>query len=179
MEKSVKKVSIVNISVCALFTAFTCVAAQILIPTPWGVPFTLQTLAVALCGFALGTKRGTVSVIAYVLLGAFGVPVFSGFKGGIGALFGITGGYIYGFLFLALLCGFAGNTNKTALKFVFAVSGVLLCHICGTAQLAAISKSTFFAAFITASAPFLLKDFLSCLAACIIAEILKKRTKLI
>ena len=66
----------------AMFTAVVAVLSQIAIPMPSGVPVTLQTLAVALCGYVLGSKKGAVSLLVYALLGAVGAPVFANFKGG-------------------------------------------------------------------------------------------------
>ena len=68
---------ITTIVLCALFAAITAVLSQIAIPMPSGVPVTLQTFAIALCGFYLCTARATVSTVVYVLLGAVGVPVFN------------------------------------------------------------------------------------------------------
>jgi biotin transport system substrate-specific component len=70
---------------------------------PFAVPFTMQTFAVYCALLLLGGRRGLLAVLLYILLGAFGLPVFSGFRGGIGALLGPTGGYILGFLLCALL----------------------------------------------------------------------------
>ena len=95
----IMKKRILNITFAALFTAITAALSQAAIPTPFGVPLTLQTFAVALCGYVLGIKWGLASIITYILLGVFGVPVFSGFKGGAQVLFGATGGFIFGFLF--------------------------------------------------------------------------------
>ena len=84
-----------------LFAALIAVCSQIQIPS--AVPFTLQTFAVFLCTGLLGGKRGTISVLVYILLGIEGLPVFAGFKGGIVSLLGLTGGYIIGFVFTALI----------------------------------------------------------------------------
>ena len=72
----------------AVFTAIIAVLAQISIPMPGGVPMTLQTFAVPLAGLVLGTKRGTLSALLYVLLGTLGVPVFAGLSGGPGIVLG-------------------------------------------------------------------------------------------
>ena len=98
---------ITTIVLCALFAAITAVLSQIAIPMPSGVPVTLQTFAIALCGFYLCTARATVSTVVYVLLGAVGVPVFSGFKGGIASIVGPTGGFIIGFIAMAAISGIA------------------------------------------------------------------------
>lgn len=96
-----------------MFAAVLAVMSQIAIPMPSGVPMTLQTFAVALAGAVLGWKLGALSALVYLLLGAAGVPVFSGMSGGLGVLLGKTGGFIFGFIFMALLCGLgAAQKNK-------------------------------------------------------------------
>ena len=85
----------------ALFTALMCVSAFISIPIT--VPITLQTLVLFLSFFILGGKGSAVSVFLYVSIGALGLPVFSGFTGGISRLLDITGGYIFGMLAASLV----------------------------------------------------------------------------
>ena len=80
----------------AVFAVLIAICSWISIPTT--VPFTLQTFAVFLAVGVLGGKRGSLSVLIYILLGAVGIPVFAGFSGGFGILLGQTGGYIVGFL---------------------------------------------------------------------------------
>lgn len=85
----------------ALFAVLIAICSWISIPTV--VPFTLQTFAVFLAVAVLGGRRGTLAVVVYVLLGAVGLPVFSGFRGGVGVLLNTTGGYIVGFIFAGLV----------------------------------------------------------------------------
>lgn len=85
----------------AVFAVLMAICSWISIPTV--IPFTLQTFAVFLAVCVLGGKRGTLSVLVFVLLGAVGVPVFAGFTGGPHVLMGNTGGYIIGFIFTALV----------------------------------------------------------------------------
>ena len=87
---------ITNIVMVGVFAAVLAVLSQISFPLPSGIPVTLQTFAVALCGYALGCKRGTLAVLVYIVLGAVGLPVFANFSGGFGSLVGLAGGYIYG-----------------------------------------------------------------------------------
>lgn len=98
------------------------------------VPFTLQTFAVFLAIGLLGGKLGTISVVAYVILGAIGVPVFANFTGGFGIIAGTTGGYIVGFIFSALLMWaiqhFFGNNVIASI--VSMVLGLLVCYAIGT-----------------------------------------------
>lgn len=141
-----------------LFAALIAVCAQIQIPA--AVPFTLQTFAIFLTAGLLGGKRGTVSVVIYILLGMVGLPVFAGFKGGIAALLGTTGGYIIGFIFSALLMWalekpvsslFGKETGADSKKNIFrkmagpAISmilGLIVCYIFGTAWFVIVYTNT-------------------------------------
>lgn len=87
----------------ALSVALMAVCAWITVPLT--VPFTMQTFAVFVTAGLLGKRRGIAAVLAYLLLGAVGVPVFSGFRGGLGVLFGSTGGYLLGFILTAAIVG--------------------------------------------------------------------------
>lgn len=141
-----------------LMAALTAVLSQIMLPMPSGVPVTLQTFAVALAGFTLGAKRGAAAVGVYLALGAVGVPVFTGMMGGFGKLFGVTGGFLFGFPVLAFFCGLASERkNKLASAFVSA-PGLAVCHLMGTAYYAFIAKTGIAAAFIAVSLPYILKD---------------------
>lgn len=116
-----------------IFAALMAVCAWILIPA--AVPFTLQTFAVFLAVGLLGGRCGTLAVLVYILMGAVGLPVFSGFKGGLGALFGSTGGYIFGFLFSALLMWWMENVfgEGTWVLVLSMCLGLLVCYAVGTA----------------------------------------------
>ena len=88
----------------ALLTALMAVCSQIATPkTPLTVPFTFQTFALFAALLMLGGRRGLWVTSIYLLLGAAGLPVFSGFQGGLGVLLGTTGGYLIGFVFSALV----------------------------------------------------------------------------
>ena len=137
------------------------VLSQIAVPTPWNIPFTLQTFGVALCGYLLGPWYGTASIFVYIALGAVGVPVFSGFKGSIGVLAGMTGGYILGFLFMALLCGLVWKTKSIPALVLVSAAGLLLCHLFGAVWFA--------------SLPYLIKDMVSMAGAYLLADKLRRR----
>ena len=125
---------ITNIVMVGVFAAVLAVLSQISFPLPSGIPVTLQTFAVALCGYALGCKRGTLAVLVYIVLGAVGLPVFANFSGGFGSLVGLAGGYIYGFLPMAALCGLGTKMPHRVLAIVLGVAGLAACHLCGTIQ---------------------------------------------
>ena len=132
MEAHRSSLSISDLTLIALFTAVIAVCSWISIPA--AVPFTLQTFAVFLTAGLLGGKRGTITVIVYILLGAIGVPVFSGFTGGIGHLL------IIGFIFSALVMWFAENRFGKSLKVLAAsmVIGLIVCYAFGTAWFMAV-----------------------------------------
>ena len=105
-----------------------------LIAIPTAVPFTLQTFAVCLIAALFSLKAGLGTVACYLLLGALGAPVFSGFRGGVGILLGATGGYLVGFLFTGAVVGFAVRRFGRGFP-VLVVSmavGILICYLFGT-----------------------------------------------
>lgn len=158
-----------NLTFTALFVAMLAVCAQITVPMPSGVAFTLQTFGVALCGYLLGPKYGTLAMLVYLLLGAVGVPVFSGFRGGFQVLAGKTGGYILGFLPMAALCGLAALGKRKLPGFLWGLPGLLVCHLFGVLQIMLLAGGGFWALMAVYSLPYLLKDVLSLAAAALLS----------
>ena len=112
-----KQLSAREIAYIGLGAALIAVCAWISIPLPQPmVPFTLQTFAVCLVCAVFGRKLGLWTVVVYILLGAVGVPVFSGFRGGVGVLLGTTGGYIIGFVFRPAY--YSDSANKNAIQLI-------------------------------------------------------------
>lgn len=149
----------------AMFTAATAALSQLSVPLPVGVPVTLQTLAVALCGYVLGWKPGLLATGAYILLGAAGLPVFAGFSGGPGILFGMTGGFIWGFLPFAALCGAGMAFRNKAGGIAMGLAGLAACHLLGALQFSLVTGTGFVSSLAVASLPFILKDAVSVVAA--------------
>lgn len=122
-----------DMTMTALFAAMICVMA------PWSfsagaVPITLATLAIYLASLVLGWKRATAAVVIYILLGAVGVPVFSNLTGGLQKLVGPTGGYIAGYIPLALIAGLIADRLENAWGYVIALlAGTLALYALGTA----------------------------------------------
>ena len=160
--------------ITAVFAALISVFSLIALPMPSAVPLTLQTFIIALTGFTLGSVKGVVSVLVYIAVGTVGVPVFSGFQGGLAVLFGITGGFIVGFIPFTLFCGIKSSSKLTRL--LLSIVGLLLCHICGILWLSVHIKSIS-SAFITASLPYLPKDIISISVAVLISEKIKVITQ--
>ena len=102
-------------TVTALMTAVLCVVSPFQIPIG-EVPVTLSTMAVVLVSVLTGTKCGFAACLLYILIGAAGVPVFSGFRGGLSVLTGPTGGYIAGYLLLVLIGGIVHDLFTVRLK---------------------------------------------------------------
>ena len=116
----------------AVFAVIMAICSWISIPA--AVPFTLQTFGVFVAVGVLGGKRGTLSILVFILLGAIGVPVFAGFSGGIGVLAGTTGGYIIGFLFSALVMwAMEKLPGKNAFTQILSmILGLVVCYAFGT-----------------------------------------------
>lgn len=133
METSISTRSkTLNMIYIALFAVLIAICSWISIPTT--VPFTLQTFGVFVTVGTLGGKRGSLSVLVYLLLGAVGIPVFAGFRGGIGVLLGTTGGYIVGFLLSALVMWGMEKLlgRKTWVLALSMVLGLVVCYAFGT-----------------------------------------------
>lgn len=156
-------ISTKTLTYTALFAVLITICAWLSIPTI--VPFTLQTFAVFLALLVLGGKAGTLSVIVYLLMGAVGLPVFAGMKGGLGSLLGTTGGYLLGFIALALV--YWGMTTLLGQKFwvelTALILGQALCYALGTAWFVVVySQTTGAVGFATALSwcviPYILPD---------------------
>lgn len=174
-----KKAMIVRKQVtAALFAALLSVLSIISIPTPSSVPLTFQTFAVALCGFVLGWKYGTVSVLLYIVAGTVGFPVFAGMTGGVGKLVGVTGGFIFGFIPFVMLCGACVSRGKLV-RLLLGLAGLAVCHIFGIVFFALIAGSGLIQAALTVSVPYLIKDALSVIAAFFASLPLGKFMKLV
>ena len=132
-----------QLALCGLFSALMVICAWISLPFG-DSPFTLQTFGLFLCLGALGGKCGTISVITYLLLGMVGFPAFSGFRGGIGALLDVTGGYLVGFLVAALLYWLITSvlTPSPTVRLFSMILGLLSCYIFGTVWFWAVYAQT-------------------------------------
>lgn len=168
----------------ALFAAVIAVLAQLTIPLPL-VPITGQTLAIGLAATILGAKHGTVAVLIYLMMGAIGLPVYAQMSGGLGILFGPTGGFLFSFLPMAFVIGFilekSGFTFKNA---IFAnLVGTFLSLTIGTVWLKIVVELSWTAAFLTGFLPFLivgiLKSILAAWAGILVRERLSTQRFLI
>ena len=165
-----KKLSTRELARCGLFTAAMAVLSQIVVPLP-GVPFNLGVLGVFLCGGLLRPGAALFTLLAYLLLGAAGAPVFAGFQGGPAALFGPTGGFLLAYplmaLFIALLLRAPGRSGRPGRRacFLAMAASLLPCYLLGAAWFALYTGRTLAAAAAAACLPFLPFDLLKALLA--------------
>ena len=121
-----------NMALCGAFAAFLTICAWISVPMG-AISFTMQTFAALLALGLLGGKWGGISILVYLLIGAMGVPVFSGFQGGAAALLGATGGYLLGFLAAGLLYWLITHFRSQGLFPLLAMAlGMVLCYAIGS-----------------------------------------------
>lgn len=166
---------------CALCAAITCVLAPLSLPIG-PIPISLCTFAVMLAGTLLGAKWGFISQLIYVLLGIAGLPVFAGYKAGLGVIMGPTGGYIIAYPILALLCGFlyhrfrSGRTGAAKIGAMVAamVIGTVVLYAVGTAWFCFVAGSDVAAALGLCVLPFLPGDALKMAAVAVIVPQLER-----
>ncbi|MBS3956527.1 MAG: biotin transporter BioY [Clostridiales bacterium] len=147
----------------ALLAALLAASAWVAIPLGGGVPLTLQVFIVVLAGLVLGPRAAGIALAVYLLLGAAGVPVFAGARGGLDVLFGPTGGYLWGFLVAAVLISFlrSGLALAVTSRFAEAVAvavGVIAIYLLGWTQLMLVMALDPAAAFVAGVLPFIVAD---------------------
>lgn len=172
MREQTTKTTLIDASLSALFAAIVAVCAWISFMMPSGISFTLQTFGIALCGFFLGTKRGTVSIAVYLLIGLIGVPVFAGFNSGVGAFGGPTGGFLYGFLPFVVLCSL--RFKKAWIQWVLSLVGLIVLYLCGTVHFCLLTGMGVVPALMLTVVPYVIKDVASVVLAKLIADRLRK-----
>ena len=133
MDAAPSRLRTLDLTYIALSAVLITVCAWISIPAP--VPFTLQTFAVFFSLLALGGRRGMLAILTYLMMGAVGLPVFTGFRGGLGVLLGATGGYLLGFVVMALVYRLATRLGGDSLPagLVGCLLGLVCCYAFGTA----------------------------------------------
>ena len=154
----------------ALFAAVIAISAWIAIPA--ALPFTMQTFAVFTAAGLLSTKCSGTAVLVYILLGTVGLPVFTGFTGGIGIFATVNGGFILGFIPAALICGTL--IKKEFPKVLAMLIGLFVCYFFGSAWFCILSGASFFAALSACVLPYLPFDIIKITLAAITVRKFKK-----
>lgn len=175
--EKVNKTGITTVEIVSvgMFAAVLAVLSQIAIPMPTGLPITLQTFAVALTGVVLSWRLGTASTLVYILLGAVGVPVFAEFSGGIQILLNYSGGFIWGFIMMVLLCGIGTLMKNKIGGTLLGIVGLFACHLFGVIQFMIVMKMGFLESFLMASAPYLIKDVISVILGFVVGSAIRAR----
>ena len=158
-----------SIARCGVLVALLAASAWITVPLG-PVPFTMQTFVLALLPQVLGTRDALFTVVIYLLLGTVGVPVFSGFQGGLGVLMGPTGGYLLGFAAGMPVAGFVAHADMLPRRARGVAAGIALSYVLGTFQLMNVYGIDAPAALAVAVAPFVVPDVVKVVASVGVAE---------
>lgn len=164
--------------IIALMTSIICMVAPFVVLLPFTpVPFTLSNLIIYILCCVLGSKKGTISVILYLLLGMIGLPVFSGFSAGLPFIVGPTGGYLIGFIFCAVFTGIFVEKfeGKLYMYSIGMITGTIVCYTFGTIWLAYQLKLGFVEAIFMGVIPYLIGDGLKISVATILGYTLRSR----
>ena len=170
-----KKLSIYKMATCAIMATLMCILGPLSIPIG-PVPVTLTNFVIYLAIMLLGMKLSTLSFIVYLLLGTVGLPVFSGFSGGIAKLLGPTGGYLVGFILVALVGGFFFEKSKgqPVITGIGMFLGLVIAYVLGTAWFVFQMQVDVAHALTVCVWPFVPFDIIKIVVAVIIGKIVRK-----
>ncbi|GFI62357.1 biotin transporter BioY [Clostridiales bacterium] len=159
-----------DIVLIGLFAAIICVFAPYTIPVG-DIPITLATFAIYLAAAVLGAKKGTIAVFIYILIGLIGLPVFSGFSGGIGKIAGYTGGYLIGYIPCVFISGAIIDrfSDKKTVYPIALIAGTAALYTFGTIWYMVLSGNSLKYSLMACVVPFLLGDAIKIAAASVIA----------
>lgn len=174
-SQSLRSTRTYAMAVTALMTAVTCIVAPLSIPIG-PVPISLTNFAIYLTLYLLDWKKGTLSYLLYLLIGLVGLPVFSGFTGGVAKLAGPTGGYIIGFIPMAVIAGLViDRTHSRWIHLAGMIVGTIVCYAFGTVWFCMQSGMVFAAALSICVFPFIPGDLAKMLIVIAIAPQIRRR----
>lgn len=170
-----KKSTVFNMTSCALMAALMCVLCPVSVPIG-PIPISLSILVILLTVYVLGTWRALVSYTVYLLLGVVGMPVFSGFQGGLAKLAGPTGGYLAGFWLMILVAGIIMEKGKRNLLLTILgmLVGVAIDYAVGTAWFVFQTESTVVHALDVCVYPFIPFDVAKIVIAVLLGSVVYK-----
>ena len=171
-----QKISTKNLVMTGMFTAVICVMAQLSIPTQ-PIPFTLALFAIFLTGALLPPRYAFLAVLSYLLLGAFGVPVFAGMKGGFQILSGMTGGYLMAYPIMAFVTALFykyGKKHKIIALAIGMLVSLLICYLIGTTWFTFVSEFGFYKSLTLCVFPFVLFDLFKIVLAIALSFVIRK-----
>lgn len=167
-----------QLAIIGLMSAIICVMGPWTIVLPFSpIPISLCTFAIYFVVYTFGMRIGLISTAIYILIGFIGLPVFSGFTGGVGKVLGPTGGYMLGYLLLAFIFGLFVDrwSSKIGICLPGMVLGTLVCYLVGTLWLAFQTSMNFTSALAAGVLPFLPFDCVKMLIALFTGANIRKR----
>ena len=167
-----------NLSLMALMSALLCLLAPISIPIG-PVPITLSIFIIYIISYILDANSALISVFIYLLMGIVGLPVFAGYKSGLGVILGPSGGYLISYLVVVYISSYYNNKyyyNKI-LQLLFMFIALILCYVCGTIWFSIFKKMTFIESLFICVFPFIITDVIKIIAACMLGNEIRKRLR--
>lgn len=170
-----KKLTTYQMAVCAIMAALMCILGPMSVPIG-PVPVSFTNLVIYIAVILLGTRFSTISYVIYLLLGMVGLPVFSGFQGGLAKLAGPTGGYLIGFILMAIISGifYEKSNGRNVLTGVGMVAGTLVAYIFGTVWFVVQMKCDVAYALSVCVFPFIPFDLMKIVIAIFLGKTIKK-----
>ena len=170
------KFTIYDMCAIGIFTAIIAILAQISIPLPSGVPVTLQAFAVTLTAIVLGSRKGALATIIYLLLGIIGIPVFAHLRGGLHALVSPTGGFLISFPLMALCIGIGTEEKARKGRYPFMlVLGYLINYAFGLLIYCLTANVSLIPGILTCVLPFMPSAIISAVLATLLGFKLRER----
>ncbi|HWP50776.1 MAG TPA: biotin transporter BioY [Clostridia bacterium] len=171
------KISTRELTFMGLMTAVLCVLGPLSIPLPGLVPISLGTLVIYFYPYLLGTRKAALCCLLYIALGAVGLPVFTGYTGGVPKMVGPTGGYMLGYFCIILCEGIAIKyfPNNRLIHAAGISLGTVCCYLIGTFWLAYLLGRTFAQALAAGVIPFIPGDIGKATVALLIAPVVRSR----
>jgi len=178
MKQEKNKILVSDITTIAICTALLAIIAPFSVPLPMmPVPLSLATAAIYVFSYILDGKRALATCMLYIMLGAVGLPIFSGFKGGIAVILGPTGGYIVGYIFLTLIISFAvkGSKNNMTMYVLGMVIGTIVLYAFGTVWIIVSTHMEVSKAIMVCVLPFIAGDIMKMVFSVVVAKNIKNR----
>lgn len=159
------KINTKSITKCALAISLMCILSPISINIG-PIPITFSLFILFIISLYFPKLECAFIVLAYIILGLVGLPVFSGYSSGAGVLFGLTGGYIWSYLITSLFISHFSKLNEEFIyKFLICFLGLLICYTFGTIQYCFLTKNNFYHGLMVCVIPFLIFDIIKIIIA--------------
>lgn len=172
-----KHLNVYSMAQIALSVALICVCSYLVVPLPFTpIVLSMHTVAINLVGLTLKPRHAAYTILIYLLMGAIGLPVFSGGSSGLAKLFGPTGGFYFGFLLAVIAMSLLRGKKNSFWRFT-AVSigcGIPIEHLLAVAFYCIYNGANIKTAFMTVSVPFIPGDIIKCFLSALIAVALNK-----